>query len=131
MDILSDLPPFHYLIAYFIPVILLGVFFGSLIDPHGICNAALFPQPAGRMHDFFWLFAIRELVLGMALVILEAYGEWRAATVLLACIGINGVTDFFSRAAAGKGILKSFQVHGVPTVAGYYAVWRLWQEHWA
>ncbi|KAK7894807.1 hypothetical protein LTR67_005546 [Exophiala xenobiotica] len=152
MDILSSLPPFHYLFAYFIPVMLLGVFFGSLVSPHAICASACFPQPADKpMNTFFYLFAVRELVLGLALLTLEAYDEWRAATILLACIGINGISDFLiagslgsqsqSQSQSQKGIetgkgveggvswWSSFMVHGTPTILGYWTVWKLWQEH--
>ncbi|KAK5465366.1 hypothetical protein LTS15_001929 [Exophiala xenobiotica] len=141
MDILSSLPPFHYLFAYFVPVMLLGVFLGSLVSPHAICASACFPQPAGQpMHTFFYLFAVRELVLGLALLTLEAYDEWRAATILLACIGINGVSDFLIAGSqkgngTGKGVeggvswWSSFMVHGTPTILGYWTVWKLWQEH--
>ena len=147
MDIFSSLPPFQYLVAYFIPVMLLGVFLGSLVSPHAICASACFPQPADKpMHTFFYLFAVRELCLGLALLALEAYGEWRAATILLACIGINGIGDFLiagsqkivtpsgngkSKGNAGGGSWwsSSFMVHGTPTIIGYWTVWKLWQEH--
>ncbi|KIW50288.1 hypothetical protein PV05_11890 [Exophiala xenobiotica] len=147
MDTFSSLPPFQYLVAYFIPIMLLGVFLGSLVSPHAICASACFPQPADKpMQTFFYLFAVRELCLGLALLTLEAYDEWRAATILLACIGINGVGDFLISGfqlgtAKGNGNGKSkgnagaswwwssFMIHGTPTIIGYWTVWKLWQEH--
>jgi hypothetical protein len=144
----SSIPALPYLIVYGITILLLSVFIFSLIDPRTICAAALFPQPADKpLHTFFYLFAVRELVLGLALLLLEAYGEWRAVVVVLGCVGINGVGDFFiagfrmgSEEGAEKGRQNgggsagrwwaSFKAHGVPTIFGYWAVWKLWQEHW-
>ncbi|KIX05937.1 uncharacterized protein Z518_03911 [Rhinocladiella mackenziei CBS 650.93] len=131
MDILSSLPSLQYLVAYFIPVMLLGVFVGSLVSPRSLTAAACFPQPVDKpMDTFFYLFAVREHCLGLALLILEACDEWRAAVVLLACIGINGTGDFLLAGSLGTGWWPSFTTHGIPTLVGYWAVWKLWQEHW-
>lgn len=140
----SSIPALPYLVAYGVTILLLSVFIFSLIDPGTICAAALFPQPAGKpLNTFFYLFAVRELVLGLALLLLEAYGEWRAVTVVLGCVGLNGVGDFILaglRMGSEEGTEKgngsasrwwdSFKAHGVPTILGYWAVWKLWQEHW-
>lgn len=81
------------------------------------------------MHPFFHLFATRELCLGLALLFLEAYDEWRAVVILLACIGINGIGDFFVAGSLGTGWRPSLLCHGIPTIVGYWTVWKLWQEH--
>ncbi|KEF54006.1 uncharacterized protein A1O9_09801 [Exophiala aquamarina CBS 119918] len=152
---LAGLP---YLITHGITLLLLSVFIMSWISPRQLCASALFPQAPDRpLPTFFYIFAVRELVLGLALLLLQAYGEWRAVVVLLACISINGIGDFFFAAlevgfdesvkagygqgqGQGKGRGKegaggslwwaAFKGHGVPTIAGYWAAWRLWQEHW-
>ncbi len=82
------------------------------------------------MPTYFYIFAVRELVLGLALLILEAYNEWRAVTVLLACIGLNGVSDVYFAGSLGGGWWPAFKAHGVLTIIGYWTVWKLWQEHW-
>lgn len=82
------------------------------------------------MNVFFRLFAVRELCLGVALLALEAYDEWRAVTILLACIGINGIGDFvLSSSQKEVGWWTAFKAHGTPTILGYWSVWKLWQEH--
>ncbi|ETI22538.1 hypothetical protein G647_06613 [Cladophialophora carrionii CBS 160.54] len=131
MEAGSSIPPLQYLVAFLLPVMLIGVFVGSLVSPHNISAAALFPQPANKpVHSFFYLFATRELCLGVALLTLEAYNEWRAVTVLMACIGLNGIGDFLLAGASGGGWWPSFTTHGIPTIVGYWAVWKLWQEYW-
>ncbi|KAJ9606661.1 hypothetical protein H2200_008669 [Cladophialophora chaetospira] len=132
MEALSSIPPLQYLVAYFLPIMFLGVFIGALVSPHSLSAAALFPQPADKpMHPYFYLFAVRELVLGLALLILEANNEWRAVTALLGCVGLNGVSDCIIAATlSGGGWWPSLKVHGIPTVIGYWSVWKLWQEHW-
>ena len=131
MDFLSSLPPLQYLTAYFFPVMLLGVFVGSLVSPHSLAASAHFPQPANKpLNTFFYLFAVRELVLGAALLTLEACDEWRAVVILLACISINGIGDFVLAGSSGAGWWPSFTTHGIPTLVAYWTVWKLWQEHW-
>ncbi|KIW11379.1 hypothetical protein PV08_10679 [Exophiala spinifera] len=66
----STIPPVPHLIAYAIAVMLIGVFIGALVIPHTIAAAACFPEPAGKpMNVFFYLFAVRELCLGVALLV--------------------------------------------------------------
>ena len=74
------------------------------------------------MHQFFYLFAVRELVLGLALTVLEAYGKWRAVTVLLGCIGINCASDFFFAGSSGQGWWPSFTAHGIFTVVAHWSI---------
>jgi len=110
----------------------IGVFFGSFVNPQAIVNAAAFgPMPANTpMNTEYWLFVLRELCLGVALLVLEAYGEWRAVTVLLGCVGINGVGDFVLAGMKGAGWKASMTSNLVPTLVGYWAVYKLWEEHW-
>ena len=126
------LPPFQYLFAGFLPAMFIGVFIGAMLNPHSLCTRALFPQPAKKpLNIFFYIFAVRELVLGVALLILEVSGEWRAATVLVACLCLNGLTDFYFAGSLGAGWWNSFTKHGVPRIIGLWSAWNLWQEHWA
>ncbi|KAL6245885.1 hypothetical protein RBB50_007038 [Rhinocladiella similis] len=91
----NTIPPPPYLIAYAVAVMLIGVFIGALVSPHTIAAAACFPEPADKpMHVFFYLFAVRELCLGVAMLVLVSYNEWRSVTILLACILINGSRTF-------------------------------------
>lgn len=129
MDFFDSLPPFHYLVAYYIPCILLGAFIGCMVAPYTICEAVHMPQPRDKpLNIFFYLFAIRELVLGLALLLLEVYNEWRGVTILLACIGINGASDFVIAGFYSGKWWSSFTAHGFPTLLGYWTVWKLWQE---
>ncbi|KAK4939673.1 hypothetical protein LTR10_020063 [Elasticomyces elasticus] len=108
----------------------IGVFISSFTSPRAVTASACFPQPADRpVNVFIYLFAVRELVLGLALIFLVAYNEWRAVTILLACVGLNGLGDFFLAGNLGTGWRSSLMCHGIPTVVGYWAVWKLWQEH--
>ncbi|EXJ74545.1 uncharacterized protein A1O5_02841 [Cladophialophora psammophila CBS 110553] len=133
MDSVSSLsiPPLQYLIAYLIPVMFLGVFVGAFVSPHALSASASFPPPTDKVSlTFFHLFAIRQLCLSLALLVLEACNEWRAVVIVLACVGVNGISDFLLSAASGAGWGSSFRTHGIPTVVGYWTVWELWQEHW-
>ncbi|KAJ9646890.1 hypothetical protein H2204_000582 [Knufia peltigerae] len=128
----NTLPPLHHLIAYAIALMLIGVFIGCLVCPHKIAAAACFPEPADQpMHVFFYLFAVRELCLGLALLVFLSYEYWKSATILLAIVGINGISDFLISGFHGKEDWRtSFYKHGIPTLIGYYGVLRLWQDNW-
>ncbi|KIW92387.1 uncharacterized protein Z519_07371 [Cladophialophora bantiana CBS 173.52] len=133
MDSVSSLsiPPLQYLVAYLVPVMFLGVFVSAFVSPHALSVSASFPPPTDQTSlTFFHLFAIRQLCLGLTLLILEACNEWRAVVIVLACIGVNGICDFSLSAASGAGWWSSFKTHGIPTVVAYWTVWKLWQEHW-
>ncbi|KAI1629928.1 hypothetical protein EDD37DRAFT_604795 [Exophiala viscosa] len=130
MDVLSSLPPFQYLVAYFLPIMFIGAFISSFANPHAVTASVCFPQPADKpINAFVYLFAVRELVLGIALILLEACNEWRAVVILLACVGINGMGDFLLAGNLGTGWRSSFMCHGIPTIVCYWTVWKLWQEH--
>ena len=132
-----------YLITHMINVLLLSVFIMAMIAPRRLCESALYPQaPNKPLPTFFWVFAVRELVLGLIMLILQFHGEWRAVAVVVGCISLNGITDFwfcamevgFDESVKSKGKVNmwwaSFKAHGIPTIVGLWAATRLWQEHW-
>jgi hypothetical protein len=131
MDVLSSLPPFQYLVIYFLPVMWISGFVISLLSPDIITSLAKFPNPDTRYPHGVWfhMFIVRELVLGLVSSSLIAANEWRALTIVLACAGINGPCDMYLSHRAGASWRDAFMAHGVMTAVAYWAVWKLWEEH--
>lgn len=127
---LSSLPSLPYLLIFLLPVVLIGAFVASVANPRGVIDVMGFQgqSPAKTTDLFIYTFGVRELSLGVAAATLMAYNEWRAATILTACIGMNGISDFILDGSQGQGWWHAFKTHGVPTMAGYWAVWNLWQD---
>jgi hypothetical protein len=130
MDALSSLPPLQYLVVYCLPIMWVTIFIGSLTSPHSIASLAKFHTDTSKpLGVWFHMFAVRELVLGLMFLGLIAVDEWRAITIALACAAINGPCDVFLSRKSGATLAEALQAHGVPTVVAYWAVWKLWEEH--
>jgi hypothetical protein len=123
------MPAVHYLLAYTVPVVPIGVAIACLVDPNGVVKTlGLKLSQTEPDHSILYWGAIRELSIGIALAALLAYEEWRAATIMLACVGLNGFGDFLLDGAQGEGWTHAFKTHLLPTIAVYWAVWKLCQE---
>ncbi|ETN36804.1 uncharacterized protein HMPREF1541_09082 [Cyphellophora europaea CBS 101466] len=143
------LSQWHYLFAYFCPLFMFAVFLNSLSITRSVemCKQVGFPpkRPVGagsssqkqqqtsptRLDPFFYLFAQRCFGIGLMLTILEACGEWRAVSVMLGCMCVNGVRDGWLVLTDGEGgVGKAFAAHWGITIVGACSTWRLWAEHW-
>lgn len=114
---LSSLP---YLLVYVLPVFLIGIFVNSISDPRGLYQTmGLRPPQKEPICPFVYSFGVRELSASLALAALIAYDEWRAVTIRLSCIGINGTGDFLLGGWQGMGWWHAFKFHGLPTLAGH------------
>lgn len=127
---LSSLPSLPYLLIYLLPVFLIGAFATAMANPRGMTDLMGFQgQSSAKITDLLvYSFGARELSLGVAAAAMIAYNEWRAVTILTACVGMNGISDFVLDGSQGQGWWHAFKTHGVPTIAAYWAVWKLWQE---
>lgn len=131
MDLFTSLPPVHYIFAYIFPVFLIGVFFSATTNPQAIAKSLDFKEPQKKEDEpFVYMFAVRELAFGVALLILIACDEWKAVTIVMGCAGIGGMGDFILDVRVGHGWSHVVKTHGLPTLVGYWVVWKLYQNWW-
>lgn len=79
----------------------------------------------------FYLAANKEAVIGVALLALQAAGEWKAAGIALGCICVGGAGDMYLAMTRGSfGFLEAFLKIGLVKVIGVWAAWRICLENW-
>jgi hypothetical protein len=87
-----------------------------------------FPQPRNQpLNVYVYLFAGCQFMIGLASAILEATGEWKAVSVIIACSVPMGC---LSTIICAMGIGKGAYTHGMLTSIAAVAAWRLMQENW-
>ena len=128
-DLLSTLPPLHILITYAFPAILIAIGITGTTNPAAIAEGMGFSKHDKHPHCI-WShgFAVREAALGVCLYALIAANEWKALTIVMAVNGMNGIGDCLVDALKGNGWWHAMKNHGLPTMAGYWVVWRLYQD---
>ena len=77
---------------------------------------------------FFRLFMIRELLFALIYLILIREEEWKAISVVLGVQCFGGATDLYL-GGVRVGWLESFKTHGVMTLLGSWAAYRIWMEN--
>jgi hypothetical protein len=129
----SSWPSWPYLFAYAMPVWLIGVFITSLSTSgsHALLVQVGFPQPRDQPLNIFWyMFAVRELLFGLILLILEREGEWKAVSIILGTMCIGGSLDVvFSATKGGVGWIEGIKAHGIVTVVALVASYQMWVEN--
>jgi hypothetical protein len=129
----STWPSFPYVFACLLPVWLIGVFFASLSTPasHNLLDSVGFPQPRDKpLHYFWYMFAIRELLLGCIFALLEFHGEWKSVAIVLGVSCCGGAMDVvMSATKGGVSWMKGIQAHGIVTAVGTYSAYQLWLEN--
>lgn len=133
LDPTTLLPTWPYIWAIFYATILLIISISTFTPfAHSVCEQAGFPQPRNQpLNTYVYLFAGCQFMLGLSVAILEAVGEWRAVSVIIASslpMGIVGTS--LSAMRGGNGYGKEFWSHAVMLGIGTSAGWRLLQEHW-
>lgn len=99
---------------------------------HSVCEQAGFPQPRNEpLHVYVYLFAGCQFMVGLAVAVLEAAGEWRAVSVVIACalpMGLLGTS--LAAMKGGDGFGRAFWSHALLTTVGSLAGWTLIRENW-
>lgn len=70
-------------------------------------------------------------MIGLAVAVLEAAGEWKAVSVIIGCslpMGLLGTT--LSGTKGGMGYGQAFWSHALMTTVGALAARRLLQDNW-
>lgn len=99
----SSLPSLPYLVISCIPAMLIGAFVVSMANPRSIIDLMGFQGTPTKLTDLLiYTFGVRELTLSIAATALIAYNEWRAVTILMTCVGMNGISDFLLDGSQGK-----------------------------
>ncbi|KAK5061507.1 hypothetical protein LTR84_008051 [Exophiala bonariae] len=132
-DITLTTANWAYTWAIFYATILLTISISTFTPlAHTVCEQAGFPQPRDQpLHVYVYLFAGCQFMLGLSLAVLEAAGEWRAVSVIVACalpMGLLGTT--LSAVKGGQGCGTAFWSHALLTSIGTTAGWRLLVENW-
>jgi hypothetical protein len=129
-DTNTILAAWPYAWAYFYPTILLvNAILTFTPAAHAICEQGGFPQPRNQpLNTYVYLFAGCQLMLGLAVAILEYTGEWRAVSVILASatpMGVIGTT-----LSSMHGFDKAFWTHVVMFTIGTSASVNLVRQYW-
>lgn len=132
-DVAATTPGWPYIWASFYSATLLIISVSTFTPAaYSVCEQAGFPQPRNQpLHVYVYLFAGCQFMLGLALAVLEAAGEWRAVSVIIACstpMGLVGTS--LSGTMGGMGFGKAFWSHVLLTTVGTLAGLRLLQENW-
>ncbi|KAF2111358.1 hypothetical protein BDV96DRAFT_582043 [Lophiotrema nucula] len=132
-DVAAPIPEWPYIWASFYSATLLIISISTFTPAvYSVCEQAGFPQPRNRpLHVYIYLFAGCQFMLGLAVAVLEAAGEWRAVSVIIACstpMGLLGTS--LSATKGGMGYGKAFWSHALLTTMGSLAGWRLIQDNW-
>lgn len=130
MEAISNIPPAHILLVYLFPVILFGIAISSFASTPNTAEMMGFHSvQKDKTKDLFvYAFGVRELAFAVCVSLLIAQGQWKALTIVMACCGINGTGDFLLDGLHGQGWLHALHKHGIPTIVGYWVVWRLYQD---
>ncbi|ETN37703.1 uncharacterized protein HMPREF1541_07326 [Cyphellophora europaea CBS 101466] len=132
-EIATSLADWPYAWAYFFPVMLLSIAIGTFTPAaHSILEQGGFPQPRHQpLNVYVYLFAGCQSAVGLSVAVLEALGDWKAVGVILGCLTPMALlSTSLSAVKGGTGLGSAFWTHGVMTVIGTRAAWRLVQEHW-
>jgi hypothetical protein len=132
-EIATSKADWPYLWAYFYAATLLIISISTFTPAvYSVCEQAGFPQPRNQpVHVYVYLCAGAQFMIGLAVAVLEAAGEWRAVSVIIACstpMGILGTS--LSATKEGMGFGRPFWSHGLLVMVGTSAAWRLLQENW-
>ena len=129
----SAWPSWPYIFAYALPIWMIGVFITSLSTSasHALLVQVGFPQPRDKPLNIFWyMFAVRELLFGLILLILEREGEWKAVSIIIGVMTIGGSLDVvFSATKGGVGWIEGFKAHGIVTMVALFASYQIWMEN--
>jgi len=74
----------------------------TLATPQSSTAAYGIPQKT-PINPFVYVFASRETSLGLAILALAAVNEWRAVGVVMATLGVSGLSDLVLDAKYGRG----------------------------
>ena len=127
------LPRWPYIFTTILPIWLLGVWVVSRTShARAMCDSVGFPQPADQpLNSFFYLFTNKEAIMGLIFISLQLAGDWKAVGIMLACLCVGGAGDMYLAMTMGSmGFVEAFQAHGLVTVVGAWAAWRLIEENW-
>lgn len=127
------LPAWPYIFTPTISLWLVGVWAVSQTSyAYAMCDGVGFPQPHDQpLSAFFYLFANKEGTLGLIMVALQLAGEWKAVAIVLAACCVGGVGDLWLAVSLGSmGWWEAFQAHGLVSVVGAWASWRMMRENW-
>lgn len=132
-DLAASLSDWPYIWASFYSAMLLIISVSTFTPAaHGVCEQAGFPQPRNQpLNVYVYICAGSQFMLGLAVAILVAEGEWKAVSVIIACstpMGLLGTS--LAAIKGGMGFGKEFWSHALLTTIGTSAGWRLIQENW-
>jgi hypothetical protein len=123
------MPDLHWLLAYAVPVVLAGFAGSCLLYPKAMIETLGFQvSDKEPISPILYSFGLRELSTGLAVGLLLDLGEYRAVAVVMGCIGLNGLGDFVLDGMKGQGWGHALRMHGVATLAAYWAAWSIWQD---
>ena len=132
-DITASIPSWPYLYASWYSVTLLGISISSFTPAvYSVCEQAGFPQPRNQpINVYVYLLAGSQLLVGLAVAVLEAVSEWKAVSVIISCtipMGLIGTS--LAATKGGMGLGRAFWAHGLATVIASLAAWNLVQDNW-
>lgn len=130
MNALQSVPPVHLLVTYLFPAILIGIAFTCFTNTATAADMMGLNKEAEikKSNPVWYLFGLRELSIGIALLLMMYYDQWKGVTIVMGCHGLSAIGDFTIDVLQGQGWSHGFQKHGLPTIIGYWVVWQLWKE---
>lgn len=130
METLQSLPPVHLLLTYAFPAILIGIALTCFTNQEDAADMMGFEKETERKNPnpLWYTFGLRELTIGVALWAMMACDQWKGVTIVMLCHGVSGLGDFLIDGTRGQGWSHAFWKHGLPSVIGYWVVWRLGKD---
>lgn len=79
------------------------------------------PWPTGNEAGYFLVKAVRDIVLGLNILILLALRQWRATAIVMALATLVPVVDMITVLTHGGSVATAVGIHGVTAVIVAFA----------
>jgi hypothetical protein len=92
-----------------------GLYF--LLDGHGAASGfGINPWPTGNAAGYFLVKGVRDLVLGLNILVLLAAGQRRATGIVMAVVTLVPVVDMIAVLTHGGSVATALGIHGLTAV---------------